>query len=415
MGAIEESGVAGESRRREWLNRNVVGMGLTSFLSDAGHEMATAVLPGFLAVIGAPAAALGVIEGVADAASSFVKLAAGWYSDRIGHRKAMVTGGYLVTGVAKALFALAYTWPLVLVGRTAAWLGRGVRSPLRDAILAESVPPASRGRAFGFHRAGDTFGAIVGPAIAVAVLAWLQPHAAVNPSAPFRLIFWLTLIPGVSSAVAFAALVSERRRAANHELRFWGALRSLPSAYRRLLVGVGVFGLADFAPTLMILAATQLLTPGHGVVRAAQIAGLLYMVRNVAYAGASFPIGALSDRVGRRGLLVAGYLVAAVVAAGFMFAFLSSVHSIAYLLALFVLAGIYIAAEDALEGIMTADYTAPEVRATAYGLLATVNGVGDFAASAAVGLLWTALSPAVGFGYAAVLMLVGAAILHTVR
>jgi MFS family permease len=390
-------------------------MGLTSFLSDASHEMATAVLPGFLAVIGAPAAALGLIEGVADAASSFVKLAAGWYTDRIGHRKAITVGGYFVTGVAKALFAFAYAWPLVLVGRTAAWLGRGVRGPLRDAILAESVPAESRGRAFGFHRAGDTLGAIVGPAIAVALLAWLQPHAAADPSAPFRLIFWLTLIPGVSSAVAFAALVTERRRVPSHELRFWGALRSLPSSYRRLLVGVGVFGLADFAPTLMILAATQLLTPGHGVVHAAQIAGLLYMVRNIAYAGASFPIGALSDRVGRRGLLVLGYLVGAVVAAGFGLAFMFYLHSMAYLLVLFVLAGVYIAAEDALEGVMTADYTAPEVRGTAYGLLATVNGVGDFVASAAVGLLWTGVSPVVGFGYAAVLMLIGAAILHTVR
>jgi len=400
---------------QKWLNRNVIGMGLTSFLSDASHEMATAVLPGFLAVIGAPAAALGLIEGVADAASSFVKLAAGWYSDRIGHRKAIATGGYFVTGVAKALFAFAYAWPLVLVGRTVAWLGRGVRGPLRDAILAESVPAESRGRAFGFHRAGDTLGAIVGPAIAVALLAWLQPHATADPSAPFRLIFWLTLIPGVSSAVAFATLVTERRRAPSHELRFWGALRSLPSSYRRLLVGVGVFGLADFAPTLMILAATQLLTPGHGVVHAAQIAGLLYMVRNIAYAGASFPIGALSDRVGRRGLLVLGYLVGAVVAAGFGFAFVFSLHSMAYLLALFVLAGVYIAAEDALEGVVTADYTAPEVRGTAYGLLATVNGVGDFVASAAVGLLWTGVSPVAGFGYAAVLMLIGAAILHTVR
>ena len=400
---------------QKWLNRNVIGMGLTSFLSDASHEMATAVLPGFLAVIGAPAAALGLIEGVADAASSFVKLAAGWYTDRIGHRKAITVGGYFVTGVAKALFAFAYAWPLVLVGRTAAWLGRGVRGPLRDAILAESVPAESRGRAFGFHRAGDTLGAIVGPAIAVALLAWLQPHAAADPSAPFRLIFWLTLIPGVSSAVAFAALVTERRRVPSHELRFWGALRSLPSSYRRLLVGVGVFGLADFAPTLMILAATQLLTPGHGVVHAAQIAGLLYMVRNIAYAGASFPIGALSDRVGRRGLLVLGYLVGAVVAAGFGLAFMFYLHSMAYLLVLFVLAGVYIAAEDALEGVMTADYTAPEVRGTAYGLLATVNGVGDFVASAAVGLLWTGVSPVVGFGYAAVLMLIGAAILHTVR
>src|SRR5438067_20964 len=139
-----------------WLNHNVLGMGLTSLLSDAGHEMATAVLPGFLAALGAPPYALGLIEGVADALSSFVKLAAGWWGDRLGHRKGIVTAGYALTGVAKALFALAAGWPLVLAGRCLAWFGRGIRGPLRDALLAESVLPGDRGKAFGFHRAGDT-------------------------------------------------------------------------------------------------------------------------------------------------------------------------------------------------------------------------------------------------------------------
>ena len=394
-----------------WLNRNVVGMGLTSFLSDAGHEMATAVLPAFLATIGAPAAALGIIEGVADAVSSFVKLGAGWYSDRIGHRKAIAVAGYFLTGVAKALFALAFAWPLVLVGRTIAWFGRGIRGPLRDAMLAESVPVESRGKAFGFHRAGDTLGAIVGPLMAVALLAFLQPHVASHPSAPFRLIFWLTLIPGVSSALAFALLVTERRRSPNHSMRLWATVRSLPRPYFRLLVGVGLFGVGDFAHTLLILAASQLLAPDYGTVRAAQIGVLLYVARNVVYAGASFPIGALSDRVSRRGLLVLGYVVGAVVAAGFAAAFLLPVRSLAYLLMLFALAGAYIAAQDTLEGAITADYVEGGARGTGYGLMATVNGVGDLVASVVVGLLWTVFSPVVGFGYAATLMLTGALVL----
>jgi len=398
-----------------WLNRNVIGMGLTSFLSDAGHEMATAVLPSFLAVIGAPAAALGLIEGVADAVSSFVKLGAGWYSDRIGHRKGITVGGYFLTGVAKGLFALAAAWPLVLVGRTIAWFGRGIRGPLRDAMLAESVPAESRGRAFGFHRAGDTLGAVVGPLLAVGLLALLQGRAGEDPSAPFRLIFWLTLIPGVSSALAFALLVTEQRRAPNHDLRFWATLRSLPRPYFRLLTGVGLFGIGDFAHTFLILAATQLLTPTHGIVRAAQIAGLLYVARNVIYAGASFPIGAWSDRIGRRGLLTAGYIAGALVAAGFAAAFLFHLRSLPYLLPLFCLAGAYIAAQDALEGAITADFVAGVARGTGYGLMATVNGVGDLVASAVVGLLWTAVSPVVGFGYGAVMMLAGAVVLYRVR
>jgi len=398
-----------------WLNRNVIGMGLTSFLSDAGHEMATAVLPSFLAVIGAPAAALGLIEGIADAVSSFVKLGAGWYSDRIGHRKGIAVGGYFLTGVAKGLFALAAAWPLVLVGRTIAWFGRGIRGPLRDAMLAESVPAESRGRAFGFHRAGDTLGAVVGPLLAVGLLALLQGRAGEDPSAPFRLIFWLTLIPGVSSALAFALLVTEQRRAPNHDLRFWATLRSLPRPYFRLLTGVGLFGIGDFAHTFLILAATQLLTPTHGIVRAAQIAGLLYVARNVLYAGASFPIGAWSDRIGRRGLLTAGYIAGALVAAGFAAAFLFHLRSLPYLLPLFCLAGAYIAAQDALEGAITADFVAGVARGTGYGLMATVNGVGDLVASAVVGLLWTAVSPVVGFGYGAVMMLAGAVVLYRVR
>jgi MFS family permease len=173
--------------------------------------------------------------------------------------------------------------------------------------------------------------------------------------------------------------------------------------------------MGDFAPTLLILGATQLLTPAYGVVRAAQLAALFYTLRNVAYAAASYPIGALSDRVGRRGLLVIGYLVGVVVAAGFAAAFAFSWRSLGYLSLLFVLAGLYIAAEDALEGVMTADATEATTRGTAYGLLASVNGVGDFTASAVVGLLWTAVSPVVGFAYAAALMLAGAVVLHRVR
>jgi len=408
-----------------WLNRNVVGMGVTSLLSDWGHEMATAILPAFLAVIGVPAAALGAIEGIADAVSSFVKLGAGWYTDRIGHRKTVCVGGYFLTGVSKAIFALAYGWPLVLVGRTLGWFGRGIRGPLRDAILAESVSDEARGKAFGFHRAGDTLGAIIGPLCAVGLLALLRGHGAGDPSAPFRTVFFLTLIPGVGSALAFGAMVRERRRVPNRGVRLWATIRGLPHAYRRWLAGVGIFGVGDFAHTLLILAATQLLQPAYGIVTAAQMAALFYVVRNVFYAGASYPIGALSDlpasrgqagRMGRLGILVLGYGVGALTAAGFVAAFAFSWRHPAYLLGLFCLAGIYIAAEDALEGAMTADLV-PTVqsRGIAYGVLGTVNGVGDLAASVIVGALWTLVSPAVAFAYATAAMVAGAVTIARVR
>ena len=396
-----------------WLNRNVVGMGLTSLLSDAGHEMATAILPGFFAVLGIPAAALGVIEGLADAVSSFVKLGAGWISDHLGHRKAIAVGGYFLTGVSKALFAFAYGWPLVLVGRVVGWFGRGVRGPLRDAMLAESVPAEARGKAFGFHRAADTLGAIIGPALTAGLLAYLQPRAS-EASAPFRMIFLLTLIPGLGSALAFATLVSDPH-GARAPVRFWTAIRDLPVPFRRFLWAVGGFGMGDFAHTLLILAATQLLTPQYGVARSAQIAVLLYVLRNVLYAGVSYPVGALSDRWGRRELLIFGYVTGAATAAGVTVAFLWNIASLPYLVLLFTLAGIYMAVQDALEGAITADLVPKGVRGTAYGVLGTVNGVGDFAASAMVGILWTAVSPAVAFGIAATLMMVGAAMLSGMR
>jgi MFS family permease len=393
---------------RRWVNRNVVGMAITSFLSDAGHEMVTAVLPGFLGTLGVAAAALGWIEGVSDASSSFVKLGAGWYSDRLGHRKAMVSLGYFLTGTALALFAAAVSWPLILVGRVISWFGRGIRSPLRDAILAESVAPAVRGKAFGLHRAGDTGGAIVGPLIGVWLLSVL-PHS--NPSAPFRAVFLLSLIPGLASVLAFVSLVQEKRRPANPQLRFWGAFRELPKPYLQFLRGVGVFGLGDFSHTLLILAATQLLTPTYGPVRAAEIAALLYVVHNAVYAAASFPIGALADRIEKTQLLACGYFVAVVTASLMAAAFVLRDSNPLHLATVFALGGVHLAAQDALEGLIPADLVPLSSRGTAYGLIGTVNGIGDFAASALVGSLWTAVSPAGAFACAAAVMLGGTLLL----
>jgi MFS family permease len=395
------------------LNRNVIGMGLTSLLSDTGHEMATAVLPGFLAVLGVSAAALGTIEGVADAVASFVKLGSGWLSDRLGRRKPVTVGGYFLTGASTALFAFASGWPLVLVGRALGWFGRGIRGPLRDAMLANSVPAEARGKAFGFHRAGDTLGAIIGPLLAVALLAYLHPRAA-DPSSPFRVVFLLTLIPGLGSGAAFAVLVREKRSAPS-EMRFWTTLRSLPHSFRQFLWGVGIFGMGDFARTLMILAATQLLAPSRGVGHAAQLAGLLYVGHNVSYAACSYPVGALSDRFGRRGLLALGYLAGASASLGFFAAFVWRLDSVAYLLALFAVAGFSIAVVDALQGAFTADLVSDPIRGTAYGVLGTVNGVGDLVASLVVGLLWTVWSPVWAFAYASTLMGLGALVMNRVR
>jgi MFS family permease len=411
----EKTKVAMTKTAGTWLNRNVMGMGITSFLSDASHEMATSVLPGFLSVIGAPPSALGLIEGISDALSSFVKLWGGWISDRLGHRKILATAGYTLTGLAMGIFAFAVTWPLVLVGRAVGWFGRGFRGPIRDAMLADSVDPSVRGRAFGFHRFGDTLGAIVGPLLAVWLLEVWQPLATLDQSQPFRNIFLITLIPGILAAIMFGVMIVEKRRGPNLQLRFWGTVRSLPKSFKRFLLGVGVFGLGDFAPTLLILAATQLLTPHYGITRAAQLAGLMYVFRNVTYALASFPIGSLSDRMSRVKLLALGYLLAVLTIGGFFIAFLLSWTNLVYLFVLFGLAGVFIAAEDTLEGAITADFIPSETRGIGMGVLGTVNGIGDFGASVVVGVLWTAVSPVAAFGFAGSLMLLGALFLMRTR
>ena len=223
-----------------WLNTTVWGMAITSFLSDLGHEAQSTLLPGFMAALGLPPLALGAVEGLADAASSFMKLGAGWFSDRLGRRKGLVVGGYLATGLASGVIALAAGWPLILFGKFFGWMGRGLRGPLRDALLTDSIPEDARGRAFGFHRFGDTLGAILGPLVAVAMLAWGTAHGWRALPLHRSLIAW-TLVPGVLSGLAFAWLVKERARNRPKLLSFRHALSQMPGRFRSYLVSVGVF------------------------------------------------------------------------------------------------------------------------------------------------------------------------------
>jgi MFS family permease len=186
----------------KWLNRNILGFGLTSFLSDFCHEMATAVLPQFIQAIGASAAALGFIEGVADAVSSFSKLGAGYWGDKTGKRKNLTVVGYTLTAFSKAVFAFAFAWPLILVGRIVGWFGRGMRSSLRDAMLADSVAEQYRAKAFGFHRASDTAGAVAGPLAAFLLLSIISNHPGIA-QLPGRLFPFLSGAAGAKFRVIF--------------------------------------------------------------------------------------------------------------------------------------------------------------------------------------------------------------------
>jgi len=389
-------------KRKNWLNKNIFVMGLTSFFSDFGHEMATAILPMFLVSVGGSAALLGVIEGVADAGVSFMKLLSGWYSDYIGRRKPFAVIGYFLTAVGVGSFFFAISWTQVLISRVVSWLGRGTREPARDALLVDSTEPEHYGKVFGFHRGMDTLGAITGPALAFFLIKTM----------PLRSIFLIALIPSIISLLTIAFLVKERGKADdNCSTPLIGSIKLLPSRFRWFLVAVSVFGLGNFADSMLILRATQLLTPIKGAVVAGSLAILLYTLHNIFYAVFSFPIGAAADRFGKKTLLSLGYFLTGLSSLGFVL----NTASLLYLGLFFLLAGIAIAITDALERTVAADLLPERLRGTGYGTLATVNGIGDFGSSTVVGYLWSVISPLAGFGYGAVLTILGGFLLLGLR
>jgi len=373
------------------------------------------ILPGFLAVLGIPAAVLGTIEGVADAVASFTKMVSGYIADKLGHRKLLVVLGYGLTPLGQALIALAAGWPLILVGRIVSWFGKGLRGPLRDAIVIQAVSPSTRGRAFGFHRAMDTVGAIVGPLLGVALLGWAQAWPWEDSAGPFRFVLWLSLIPGALAVLAFLTLVKDPEHSPNPALKFFSALRGLPARFKRYLGAVGLFGIGDFSHSLLILAATQLLTASMGVMQAAQVAGLLYVWRNIVQVAVSYPVGVLADRFGSLPVLVVGYVLGSLTASLAALAFWYRIDSVALLAVIFLVAGLYVAVQEALESTVTADIVSAGALTISYGALGTVNGTAKLISSTAVGVLWTAVSPVFGFALAATLMAAGTVVLARMR
>jgi len=381
--------------RLPWLNRTVVGVGLASLCSDWSHEIATTLLPAFLATMGVAAAWLGLIEGVADGLSSFAKMASGYYTDRLTRRKPIAVAGYVITALGTAAFGLATSAWHVLIARSAAWLGRGVRTPVRKALLAGAVTRDSYGRAFGFERMMDTCGAIVGPLTALALLQLIGTN--------YPALFALTLIPGLLAAVMILLVVHEKARIRVTHISFGESLRALPGGLRRFAVAVGLFGLGDFAHTLLILLAIQSLTPAWGAAHAAAFGAGLYVLHNVVYAASSLAAGWLADRMDKRWVLAAAYFLAALTALAIILLPLNAVT----LAVIFAGAGMYVSIEETLEDSLCAELVSEEHHGMAFGTLATVNGIGDFASSLVVGLLWTFFGTSVAFTYSALLFVAG--------
>ncbi len=393
----------GAPKKFRWLNSTVLGIGLASLFSDWSHEIATAILPAFLASFGAAAAWLGLIEGVSDGLSSFAKMASGFYTDKLPRRKPIAVIGYLVTALGTASFGFATAAWHILISRSLAWLGRGVRTPVRKALLAAAVTKETYGRAFGFERMMDTVGAIVGPATAFILLGAFHHD--------FHKAFLLTLIPGLCAVVVISFFVKEKERKPVKHITFGKRLRALPKPYRRFLVAVGFFGAGDFAHSMLILLAAQELTPAFGAATAASGAVGLYLLHNIFYASFAPIAGWLADRFKKHLVLASGYSLAAVMALCVIILPLN-VWSLGLI---FVLAGIFIAIAETLEDSFCAELVGEEQHGMAFGVLATVNGAGDFLSSIIVGALWATAGTAAAFTYSAILFALGAALILKTR
>ncbi|MGW3248498.1 MFS transporter [Streptomyces sp. NPDC001070] len=381
----------------KWLTPGVRGIGSASFLADVGHEIPTALLPSLLtSTLGAPAAALGAIEGVSDALAGAARFGGGVLADDPARRRKVAVGGYATTAVLGAATAGATAvWQVGLL-RAAAWTARGLRVPSRNALLADIVPATAFGRAYGFERMMDNLGAIFGPLLALGLVAWLGVTWAIG----------LSVIPCLLAAAAIVYAIRKTPRPTNRDrvplhIRVRPVLRG---DLGRLMGAVAAFEVGNVAATLLILRASDLLTPEHGAKTATTIALGLYTAYNVAATIASIPAGRLSDRLGTRGpiLVLAGGVLAFAAAYG-IFAVTGAV--VAVLAVPFVLAGIGIGAVETAQHSAVAALAPADLRGSAFGMLATVQSFGNLAASTIAGILWTAASPAAAFAYLAAWML----------
>ena len=391
-----------ESRPARWLTPGVRGIGTASLLADLGHEVPTALLPSLLtSTLGAPASALGLIEGVSDGLAGATRFAGGPIADDPQRRRSAAVAGYTTTAVLSSLIGAATSAWQVGVLRAGAWAARGLRVPSRNALLADVVPADSYGRAYGFERAMDNLGAIGGPLLALALVALFGVRTAIL----------LSMIPGL---LAVAAIVYAIRHApkppkkAKRRLAF-KVRPVLRGQLGRFLSGVGLFEAANMAATLMILRATDLLTPDHGHDRAVELAIVLYVLYNLAATLVSIPGGSYGDRRGMVRVFAAGVACFALAYAGLA---LSTEH-ILLLGVAFTVAGVGIGFVETAEHAAVANFARDEIRGSAFGMLAAIQSFGNLAASVVVGLLYTLVSPSFAFGYASVIMLVALVVVTT--
>jgi len=376
------------AEQTNWLTPGVKGIGGASLLADIGHEIPTALLPSLLtSTLGAPASALGAIEGISDALAGVARFGGGALSDEPERRRNLAVGGYTATAVLSAAIAPATSVWQVAVLRAGAWTARGLRVPARNALLADVVPASAYGRAYGFERSMDNLGAILGPLAAIGLIATVGTRWAIA----------LSIIPGLLAALAIIYAIRHTPKPTpqpKRPLRF-KVRPVLQGELRPLFAGITAFEFGNCAATLLILRATDLLQPGHGKDRATTIAIALYVTYNIAATGTSLAAGRHSDRTNPTRVLTIGV-------AAFLIAYLGFTHdtaSWAALLPWFLLAGVGIGCVETAEHAAVATHAPTNIRGSAFGLLAATQSFGNLAASLVAGILWTAFGPTWAFIY----------------
>lgn len=368
------------------LPRNVWAVSLTSFFMDVSSEMVINILPLFLAnVLGIKTSLIGVIEGVAEATASLLKLFSGWLSDRLRARKGLAVLGYGLSALSKPFFYVAASWEAIAGVRWIDRVGKGLRTAPRDALVADSVTPDQRGFAFGFHRAADTLGAMVGILIALLIVALAQSNSLLLGEATFRSIVLVSVIPAGVAVITLLTMarevpVTSQRPAPRFELR------SLGKPYMIFIVIVGIFTLGNSSDAFLVLRAQE---------RGLDVLGVLGMLAtfNLVYALVSTPAGRLSDRIGRRRVIVAGWLIYAAIYLG-----LALAQAAWQVWALYAIYGAFYGLAYSTANALIADLVPAELRGTAYGTYNAVIGLLAFPASVIAGVLWQGVGAWPGFG-----------------
>ncbi len=382
------------------IKKNVIILGIVSFFTDVSSEMIFPILPVFLtAFLGAGKEAIGLIEGIADSASSLLDIFIGFWSDSSGRRKQFVIAGYGLSSVSKAGIALATTWPLVLAFRGMERIGKSIRTSPRDAIIAASNTKETRGKAFGLHRAMDTLGAVTGPIIAYIILASLG-----SGESAYRAVFYAAIIPAFIAVGAIWFFVREPKEKVDNlpkkmekKLPFWKKLRLLSTKYKRFLWVSCIFSLAYFSFALLIVRANEI-----GI--ATQDILLLYILYNIVYMAVSVPMGQLSDRIGRKPIIVASFILYALICIGFAFA--SNVWQAAFLFALY---GVFVSTDESVNKAYISDISEEKTRGMALGAYNSAVGAVYLPSSVIFGAIWASFGAVPAFGAAAAIAIVAGA------